>query len=135
MEKSKDEMCINLKYDDNMDAECVGLCDMINSLDGCETFESCCGHGVRPYSIYFFCDSHYSLAVLARSVDRRYLNSWTQWIITLETTENSDREQYCYRLSSKSIYCSEDIMREDLNRIIKNIEYWSRPEFYRHFKR
>lgn len=122
------------KYDKFMDEDCIGLCDAMNELEGCTTFESCCGHCINPYGIFFYCTSPYSLAVLARSIDRRYLPSEIQWTINLETTENSDREQYCYELRSNSIYKDDEVMRKDVKAIIKNINHWSNPEFYKHFK-
>jgi len=35
-----------------MDLECVDLCKAINSLEGIQTTESCCGHGTHPYMIF-----------------------------------------------------------------------------------
>ena len=42
-----------LKYDGLMDEECIDLCDAMNSLPGIVTINSCCGHGLNPYSIFF----------------------------------------------------------------------------------
>jgi hypothetical protein len=36
-----------------MDKECVDLCNALNQLPGIYTIESCCGHGERPYHIWF----------------------------------------------------------------------------------
>ena len=124
-----------MEYDKYMDEDCIGLCDAMNELDGCETFDSCCGHNKKPYSIFFNCDNCYSLAVLARSIDRRYLPSDIQWTIILETLENSDREQYCYEIRSNFVYKDDKFLKNDINAIIKNIRYWSSHEFYKHFKK
>lgn len=40
-------------YPDDMDIECVKLCDVLNDLAGIRTCSSCCGHGDRPYRIFF----------------------------------------------------------------------------------
>ena len=37
-----------MKYPSNMDQEIIELCDLINSYEGLQTFESCCGHGKIP---------------------------------------------------------------------------------------
>lgn len=36
-----------------MDTECIALCDAMNRLSDIRTVESCCGHGERPYHIWF----------------------------------------------------------------------------------
>jgi hypothetical protein len=36
-----------------MDAECIPICDALNSLPGITTFESCCGHGKERHVIFF----------------------------------------------------------------------------------
>ncbi len=41
------------KYVGNMDPECVRLCDAMNAFPGIRTVESCCGHGKKPYRIWF----------------------------------------------------------------------------------
>lgn len=42
-----------MKYKENMDNECIPLCDAINKFKGITTTESCCGHGNRPFNIWF----------------------------------------------------------------------------------
>lgn len=42
-----------MNYTDRMDQECLALCDTINRIDGLDTFESCCGHGLHPFRIWF----------------------------------------------------------------------------------
>ena len=36
-----------------VDEECVALCEAMNKFPGIETVESCCGHGVHNYRIFF----------------------------------------------------------------------------------
>jgi hypothetical protein len=38
---------------DDLDPECLHLCAAMNALPGVFTVESCCGHGRRPYWIFF----------------------------------------------------------------------------------
>ena len=37
----------------DMDPECVELCEALNQLPGVKTTSSCCGHGAKPYRIFF----------------------------------------------------------------------------------
>ena len=69
------ETGIKLKmiYDDDMDKECVPLCDAINAIPGLETSESCSGHGKAPFSIFLRTRSLRNLYVLFRVLDRRYV--------------------------------------------------------------
>ena len=46
---------------DDLDPECRSLCDALNRLPGIQTIESCCGHGERPFLIFFIADSLESL--------------------------------------------------------------------------
>ena|ERR1700738_3769388 len=40
-------------YPDDMDSECILLCDAMNALPGITTWESCCGHGTDAHRIFF----------------------------------------------------------------------------------
>lgn len=42
----------NKQYPDDMDKECIPLCDLFNSI-GLTTQFSCCGHGESPFQIIF----------------------------------------------------------------------------------
>ena len=42
-----------MKYPSDIDKECVHICDAMNQVPGIETIESCCGHGERPFHIWF----------------------------------------------------------------------------------
>ena len=37
----------------DMDPECSALCTALNKYPGIRTVDSCCGHGRRPYSVFF----------------------------------------------------------------------------------
>ena len=41
------------RYPEDMDRECVALCDAINKIPGIHTRESCCGHGIYNFMIFF----------------------------------------------------------------------------------
>ena len=42
----------NIQYPDDMDKECIPLCDLFNVI-GLKTQFSCCGHGDAPFKIIF----------------------------------------------------------------------------------
>ena len=52
-----------------MDTACIGLCAAVNLFPGIETVESCCGHGERPYRIWFTATSLYVLPALLFWID------------------------------------------------------------------
>lgn len=47
-----DSNVVNIQYPDDMDKECIPLCDLFNSI-GLTTQFSCCGHGESPFKIIF----------------------------------------------------------------------------------
>lgn len=49
---------------DDVDPECRLLCEAMNLVAGIRTIESCCGHGERPYQVYFTANSLDSLPTL-----------------------------------------------------------------------
>jgi hypothetical protein len=57
----KEWPAMNDGFDGNMDPECVRLCRAMNGLPGIKTIESCCGHGEKPFRIWFMADKLESL--------------------------------------------------------------------------
>lgn len=57
-----------MTYPPDMDTECVDCCDLLNSLPGVKTFESCCGHGKFKFRVFFHCDSWKSLQAITESL-------------------------------------------------------------------
>ena len=72
------------------DREVAPLCRVINDLPGLLTTESCCGHGTRPFRIWFRVseDEQRGLFLLARSVDRRYFKHGHEWSITVSISDS-----------------------------------------------
>ena len=79
-----------LRYPADIDPEVVALCDAMNSLPGIATFESCCGHGKYPFSIWFTADDTEGLFFLTRCVDRRYWEFGRLWSITLSSGDTKE---------------------------------------------
>ena len=49
----------------DVDEQCRALCEALNTLPGIKTVESCCGHGERPFRIWFEAHSLKSLPLVA----------------------------------------------------------------------
>jgi len=73
------------KYDEGkMDKEVIDLCDVMNSLPGIETSESCFGHGCDSFRIWFKVkETDEGLFFLTRCVDHRYWKYGYLWNIDL----------------------------------------------------
>ncbi len=84
-----------------MDAECVDLCDTLNSIKGIETVESCCGHNYNPYSIFFVCTEIPALRFIQSCIDKRYWHYGHQWSISTYISDSGE-ETLRFVLESKS---------------------------------
>lgn len=124
----------DMRYDEYMDKECIPVCDALNELPDVRTFESCCGHLKRRYVVYLYTDNPYSMAVIARAFDRRYLPTKIRWETTIETIDVERTSQFCIGIYSKEAFDDHDTMMHDVNEVVKSINYFSQPEFYDHFK-
>lgn len=93
-------------YHGRMDPECVDICNILNSLPGVETTESCCGHGASEFVVFFLCTDWRSISFLGRCTDRRYGGSL---LLTVEVN-NSDvnYKHACYILRTKDYVVGED---------------------------
>jgi hypothetical protein len=113
-------------YDEYMDKEVIPLCDMINSLPGLKTYESCCGHGKRSINIYFYVCSDITdkgLFILTRCIDRRYWKYGSDWKIELYVGDSLFEDKYLpigYLLHS-NIVGNEAYKQAD--NLIENIKY------------
>lgn len=64
-------MVLQLKatiYPASMDKECVALCDVLNSIPGLQTVESCCGHNRNPFQVFFTSTTLVALEALLQTV-------------------------------------------------------------------
>lgn len=120
-----------MEYDGNMDKECVALCDTLNSLPKTKTFESCCGHLVNKFSIWFFCISIDTLSRLARSTSCNYSDG--KWEIIADSTDTSPRGVFWLR--STEVFKSTKEMEESVNNLISNIKYWFKEDFDEYFSK
>ncbi len=74
-------------YDGQMDKECIELCNALNSIDGIETFESCCGHVKQPYRIWFKAETIQSLCIPTMACNKNYGGN-AGWIIIVDHVES-----------------------------------------------
>lgn len=123
-----------MKYDEYMDKECIPVCDALNELPDVRTFESCCGHLKQRYVVYLYTDNPYSMAVIARAFDRRYLHTKSAWRVTIETIDVEKIPQFCIGIYSEEPFKDYDTMMKDVNEVVESINCWKQPEFYDHFK-
>ena len=73
---------VRKKYDKKMDKECILLCDVINSIPGLKTIESCCGHNENSFNIWFYIRDEqkvHNLNLIGRVFDQRYggISGWS----------------------------------------------------------
>lgn len=77
---------------DCFDPECVALCRVMNSLPGITTIESCCGHGISSFGVFFRYEAspeheRSGLCLLTLAQDRRYWRYGHQWKIELSISD------------------------------------------------
>lgn len=89
-----------------LDPEVVELVEAMNALPGIETYCSCCGHGERPFRIWFRVaeGEHRGLFLLTRCSDRRYWRFGDRWQITLSVLDRHD-----YNASISYVLASSDV--------------------------
>lgn len=120
------------EYDKYMDQECIGICDSINEIPNCETFESCCGHLKDCFRIFVKTSDEYALSILARSFDKRYSGTSKLWKINLDTLDVGT-PKFCLYIHSDEKYVDYETMRKDTEILSKNIKYWLNKNFINYF--
>ena len=113
----------------DMDDECIDLCNVLNTLPGVTTFESCCGHCQHPYYIWFFCNSIDTLSRLGRAVSRNYSDG--KWEVLADSTDTSPYGVFWLR--SNETFASPKEMNESVQNLIKNIQHWFDDRFDNYF--
>lgn len=113
----------------DVDCECVSICTTLNRLPGLITYESCSGHGERPFYIWFRCDNIDTLSRLGRAVDKRYSDG--NWEIVLDSCDGNPRG--CFWLRSKSVLFNDELLKS-INRLDAEILYWFQDKFDEYFK-
>ena len=104
----------------DIDKECINLCVKLNELSNVQTTESCCGHLKEPYMVFFECDDFIRLGKLFRCVNRNYSDG--NWRI--ECCCSDVLHAYGFLLRSKEPFKSYKEMKESVDHLIENINYW-----------
>lgn len=115
---------------DKLDKECVSLVNMLNTIDGIATTESCCGHLKAPFRIFFVSDSFSAIGMLYRCVDKRYSDG--NWKIEVCCSDINPTNGFL--LTSVKIFETENEMMTSVNNLINNITYWNGIQFKDYFK-
>ena len=118
-----------IKLPSDVDYLCIDLCNLLNRLPGVRTFESCTGHGMQPYCVWFRCDNIDTLSRLGRAVNKNYSDG--NWEIVVDSCDGDPRGVFWLR--SKGPWHRTEL-NESLNHLIENIEYWFKDEFDDYFK-
>ena len=111
-------------YDSNIDKEVIELCNVINSLPGLKTLESCCGHNKDTFRIFFTIlpyQSNEGLFFLTRCIDRRYWKYGDKWSITLSVADHFDKIlPITFLLESKD---RGEVVYDQANDLVENMKY------------
>lgn len=110
-------------YDKDMDEEVIPLCNAMNSLNGIETFESCCGHSCDSFRIWFKVTDPIGLFFLTRCVDHRYWKYGYLWKIELTVGDSMFKDgslPITYMLNSGPIV-GEDAYKQATD-LLKNMD-------------
>ena len=104
---------------DEMDKECIDLCNAINRIPGLRTFESCCGHDKRGYKVFFMVDNMKYFSILLYYIVPCHVGF--EWFCEAET--DCGMSPVTFRLHSgdeigKEAYKQADIIAEKINQFM-----------------
>ena len=113
---------------DDMDDECIALCNLLNRIPGVRTSESCCGHGKSLFRLWFRCTVITVIARLARCVDRNYSDGF--WEVVAENADGEPVGFFCLRTKKP---CSGHELEKSLGFLAESIEWWFGDDFDEYF--
>lgn len=90
-----------------VDAECVKICDAINGLRGLKTFESCCGHGVSNFRVFFTATTVNQLRPLLVSISDMF-----GWSLHVNWANGGDKVYFCLEGPRGAYHEADDIARD-----------------------
>jgi hypothetical protein len=106
---------------DWMDAECVDLCDALNSIKGIKTFSSCCGHNEEPFQLHFNCSDLDGLKFIVSCIDNRYWEFGNEW--TLSATIG-DEEPHILNFWLRSESSNLETINHQVRDMIETLNYY-----------
>lgn len=89
-----------MTYDDQMDPECIPLCDALNECPGIETTSSCCGHGKEPFRIWFDVKD---LDALRPLLSVLYPGLHWDWRVTVDLSDAAISNKFYFCLEAKAV--------------------------------
>lgn len=110
-------------YDGWMDSECVKLCDILGSLPGIETTESCCGHGRGPFRIFFRSSDWRGITFLARCMDKRYWEYGDKWRVELYNSDAAEPGHILFCLTNNETVMTLEEVNTQVQSLIDNMNY------------
>ena len=113
-----------IKLPEDIDKECIEICNVLNRLPGTETFESCMGHGKHEFWVFFRCYNIDTISRLGRAVNKNYSDG--NWEIIVDSTDTKPLRNFWLR--SKKILQGKEL-EESLRGLVENILYWFKDEF------
>lgn len=120
----------NVVLPSDMEKECIGICELLNSLPTVKTFESCCGHLKNRFSVWFFCDSIDVLTRLGRATERNYSDNIWEVVV-----DSADSHPYgVFWLRSKNPFETNEEMKNSLDWLMDGIRHWCKDEFDSYFE-
>jgi hypothetical protein len=91
-----------MEYDDQMDQECIDLCNAINEIPGLETVSSCCGHGKHDMWIWLKAATPRDLYLLSRCIDKRYCGYLCHWTLEVSSDDQLEGDPVSFWLRSRT---------------------------------
>lgn len=91
-----------MEYPNDIDQQCIYLCNALNSIPHVSTVESCCGHGKESFDIWFNCYKNRQLLPIARSISRNYSGITDEWSLLVAYSDLPERPIF-FQLSSNGV--------------------------------
>ena len=124
-------MKMNMKYDGEMDPECILLCDAINRIPGVDTTESCCGHDNGTFRVFFHIEDQRTVSILLYYIDPCHMGfRWDCKVFT-----DCSMRPACYYIESlakgKEAYDQANEIAEKINNFMDNdFDEWQDENFF-----
>ncbi len=104
----------------DMDQEVIALCVALNRMPGVQTDSSCCGHGNRPYGIFFTVKDQEDLVPICYYLDPCHVG-YTGWSVTARSDCGMSPISFLLEGPVGAYAASEDIARH-INEWVDGLE-------------
>jgi hypothetical protein len=69
------------------DKEVVKLCNALNEINGIRTFESCCGHGKKPFNVMFYASDMDKVCFVLSALNAMLQFGFMPWKCTVQVID------------------------------------------------